>query len=197
MDATDPPLASVKPPGYEGDSQRRATFALLGLSQLDLCESLASLAQQWTNVNIRHEVELAALVTDVWRRLDTVLGEYLCDVRWAMLELRDVEPSSHAPTLARSLPLDAHPVVHAARAAARAAARLHPSERWDSGDPCVRRRLDALRASLEQVTLGHVVPDVRIGVDREPPPVSWDPPPAARGTEVSPVDRGPKLRLVP
>jgi hypothetical protein len=196
MDATDPPPASVKPPGHEGDPRRHAIFALLGLSQLDLCESLASLAQQWTNVEIRHEVELAVLVTDVWRRLDTVLGEYLCDVRWAMLELRDVEPSSRAPTLPRALPSDAHPVIHAAHAAARAAARRDLSERWDSGDAASRRQLDELRAALEQVTLGRAVADVLIGVEGEPPPVSWDLPAAPTRAEEAPVSRAPTLRLI-
>lgn len=52
-------------------------WEVLAERQRDLCEGLAALAATWGAVKVRHELELAVAVTDICRRVDTLLGEYL------------------------------------------------------------------------------------------------------------------------
>jgi hypothetical protein len=155
-----------------------------------MCEGLAGVAASWQSTEVRHELELAVCVTDVWRRVDALLGEYLCAVWYVLLELRDADPAWRCATFERELSAAAHPVVETALAAARAVARARPAHAWDGGDPEVRRRLDDVGAALYRLALGELVPDLLGAWCARPDGVWWSPPQGEQVLRAPPVLAG-------
>lgn len=164
-------------PGLDPDPRRQHwTWEWLAERRQELCEGLAGVAASWQSTDVRHELELAVCVTDVWRRVDALLGEYMCAVWYVLLELRDADPGWRCATLERELSPSAHPVVETALAAARAVAQAGPAHAWDGGAPEVRHRLDEVGAALHRLALGELVPDVLGAPCVRPSSVWWSPP---------------------
>jgi hypothetical protein len=144
-------------------------------------------------VEVRHELELAVVVTDIWHRVDALVGEYLCDVWQALLTLREVEPSWRCPSLERDLSPDAPLVVVTAHAAARGRAE----DDWGRGDLEIRRQIAAIRSALHRMTLGHPVLDPLSGVTGAPPRPFWSSAEGSTDEIRRPTDGGASvLRLI-
>lgn len=184
-------------PILDADPRRNHwVWELLDERRADMCDGLISVAEAWRAADVRHELEIAACVTDVWRRVDATLGEYLSVVWYVLLELRDLGPAGRCPTLERDLSPAAHPVVATALASARAVARADKAHLWDGGDPDVRQRLDEIRAALHRLALGELVPDLLAPPAVRPASMWWSPS-APTVDDASAPNQGPTdLRLL-
>lgn len=147
-------------------------WELWALGQRDFFEGLTALAETWRRVEPRHELDLAILVTEIWHRLDALLGELLVDVWWLLLGLRETDDAVGRARPARALNPIRDAVLLTARAAVGARARAGG---WEGATPEVRERLDELRRGLELIALGDEGRDPLAAVDGAPPPVHWAP----------------------
>lgn len=156
---------------------RRAhsTWSQLAGHQRLLCEGLANVGAVWSRVHVCDELEVAVTVTHLCQQVDTLIGEYLVAVWWALLAMGDVPRCGDGPAADGELSPAAHPALHTAMRAARTLAIAGPDARWDGGDPSVRQRLDELRAALHRLTLGYGIPHPLEAVPGAPPPTCWPP----------------------
>lgn len=150
------------------------------LAQHDLTEGLVAIAETVRTARPRHELDLAIQVTDLWHRLDALLGELLVDVWWMLLALRESDDAVGRPRPERALSPIQDARLITARAAIGARARAGG---WEGATPEVRQRLDELRRGLELLALGDDKRDPLAAVDGAPPSVHWAP-------SVTPPDRG-------
>ena len=156
---------------------RRAhpTWSQLAEHQQLLCDGLANLGAVWGRVHARDELEVAVAVTHLCQQVDTMLGEYLVAVWWALLAMGDVVRGEHGPEADGELSPAAHPALRTAMSAARTLAAAGPDARWDGGDLSVRARLDELRAALHRLALGYEIPEPLNAVPGTPPSTCWPP----------------------
>lgn len=156
---------------------RRAhpTWSQLAAHQRFLCEGLANLGAVWSRVHARDELEVAIAVTHLCQQVDTMLGEYLIAVWWALLAMRDMARGQDESDADGELSPAAHPAFRTAMSAARTLAGAGPAARWDGGDPSVRHRLDELRAALHRLALGYEIPEPLTAVPGTPPATCWPP----------------------
>lgn len=178
-------MTPERKPGEQGGAPPRSvivdlrrahpTWNQLAEHQRLLCEGLANLGAVWGRVHARDELEIAVAVTHLCRQVDTMLGEYLVAVWWALLAMGDVARGQGEPSADGELSPAAHPAFRTAMSAARTLAAAGPTARWDGGDPSVRHRLDELRAALHRLALGYEIPDPLTAAPGAPPPVCWPP----------------------
>lgn len=125
-------------PGQPDGDPRRRHHAWDGLQddRQAMLEKIVDLAARWNNVPVRHELELAAFASDVWRTLEASLGDHLISMMAAVSTvMEEATPAGRQPLLERPLRHAAHPVVHQALAEARDVAKYGPDTAWhDTGE---------------------------------------------------------------
>ena len=139
-------------------------------------ERMLHLGETWHGLAPRDELEAAIAVTWIMQELDGFVGDWLCAVWWALLQMSDVEREPGSAPGEWELAPDVSPMYRTALAALQPLGVGGTRRTWDGDDPSVRRRLDVLRATLHALSAGYQIVDPLADVGREAPLCRWGPP---------------------
>lgn len=172
-DDQDVPMGGDMPGATPGEPRRpHPAWFHLEQHHWTFTQRLAAIGETWYAAAPMDELEAAVAVTRVLKELDDAVGEWLCAVWWALLTVSDAERSPTAQMGEWALAPEASAMIRRAHEVVQREA-TQGERRWDGGDPSVRQRLDALRATLHAMATGYQVVDPLADAGREVPFCCW------------------------